>query len=490
MIRVRAIVASGLTLALLSAGSAVGSARDVDLGRGSATFIVGASRVAAAGDVNGDGIPDLLVSRGSLGSSEERGRSWVIFGSRPMPKRIDLDDLGDRGFLIKGAEDGDLAYEISSAGDVNGDGLDDVIVGASASYRAAPQGLGRAYVIFGKTTSEPVDLAHFDLGIQGLQGFRIDGPGRASLAGRSVTGLGDLNGDGLDDVAIAAPFGGTVYVVFGKPDPLPVDLELFHRDLQGVHGYRIEMRPVTVGSLMTVAAAGDVNGDGIPDLVIGALRNYGSRGMAHVVFGKSDAAPQDVRERGDWGFLIQGPKGGSMFGEAVAGAGDVNGDGLADVIIGSPSLCCSWRSAYVVFGKKGSATVTIKRKLKGPRRVGRFGFEIRGAQYEDDAGARVAGAGDVDGDGLDDLLVGAPMVSVGARTRTGAAYVIRGQRGSRVIDLATSSRAYRMHGVDPYDFVGNYVAGVGDVNGDGVPDVLLGAPGQEKHRVFLVYGRR
>jgi hypothetical protein len=405
-----------------------------------------------------------------------------------MPKRIDLEKLGKRGFVIEGATDGDEAFKIAAAGDVNGDGLDDILIGAPGAHlddRGFFAQNGKAYLVYGKKDARSVHLSDLNGSFPSGLGFRIDGPYYRARAGQAVAGLGDINGDGLADLAVAGPFGGSVYVVFGKRDPLPVDLSLFEANAQGPLGYRIGTPTVESSALMSVAGAGDVNGDGVPDIVIGVIPDYGSAGATYVVWGKADPLPVDARALGDAGFRIDGPNGGSLAGQVVAGAGDVNGDGLGDVVIGSPAICCAHRSAYVIFGKPDPGTVRLGR-------LGRDGFEIRGAEYSDFVGIAVAGVGDIDGDGLDDVLVGAPSVRVGGRRGAGAAYVIYGKRNSKRVHLGSlGPSGYRIAGSREFGFVGNYVAGVGDIDGNGVPDFLVGAPDFARApRAFLVWGRR
>lgn len=467
--------------------SSLGAVRHLDLRHDASTVIIGAANVAAAGDVNGDGIPDLFVSRGRVAEQPSRGRSWVIFGSRPMPKRIDLKDLGDSGFVIEGADERDFASVIASAGDVNGDGLDDIIVGAPGANRN-DQLLGqsgRAYVVFGKKDVDPVHLSDFNDPVLSTGGFRIEGPLSRSFAGQSVAGLGDVNGDGLADVVVAAPFGGSVYVIFGKTDPLPIDLAIFDLDAQGPLGYRIDTPSVDINDLMSVAGAGDVNGDGIPDVIVGVIPTLESAGSAYVVFGKNNPLTMNVRDLGDGGFRIKGPRGGALTGKAVAGAGDINGDGLSDVIVGSPTYCCVKPAVHIVFGKEDSRPVKLARSSAGVIKIKSSSRTWTGI------GRFVAGAGDVNGDGRGDVLISEPTLSVRSRVRAGAAYLVHGRKGTSTIELGQYQDGYRMDGARAYDFVGNSLAVVGDVDGDGVPDVLLGAPGREDvPRSFLVWGRR
>lgn len=446
-----------------------------DLRADAATRIFGASRVSAAGDVNGDGVPDVLIARGSQLVEPTQGRVWVIFGG-PDLLHVKLDDLGSSGFLIEGGSEGDYSAEAVSAGDVNGDGLDDILVGGSHVDNNGRTNSGTGYVVFGKTTTEKVELGAFDTGTQGSQGFRMDGAFERDLTGEDVTGLGDVNQDGLDDVAIGAPFTGSVYVVFGKTDPLPIDLLLFDRNLQGTAGYRIDTPSTGRSDGYALGGAGDVNGDGMPDVLVGVIPKPGSTGAAYVAFGRRSSAPIDVTSNDGQSFRMSGWYGGSATGYVVAGAGDVNGDSFADVVVGAPGLYVgSYGEAFVVFG------TTAPRNLRLDQ-LGDRGFRIKGrirrdAVQGEGLGQAVAGVGDVNGDGLSDIGVGAPVATYNGRPHSGAVYIIFGKRGSSTVRTKTlGSRGYRIEGAGAYHSL-LYVAGPGDLSGDGVRDVLVGAPG-------------
>jgi len=216
-----------------------------------------------------------------------------------------------------------------------------------------------------------------------------------------------------------------------------------------------------------LAAAGDVNDDGIGDIIVGTP---GTPGSAYVVFGQPDLTGVDLAALGSRGFRIDGPGGNDGVGIAVGAAGDVNGDGLADVIVGAQGVNTFTGAAYVVFGKATTSSVSLAA-------LGAGGFRIDGAAMNDVAGSSVAGAGDVNHDGLADVVVGAPGASNNARATSGSAYVVFGKASSTTVSLAAlGAGGYRIDGAAAGDIAGKSVAGVGDVNGDGVPDVAVGAP--------------
>ena len=474
-VRSAALVCLAIMVGSLPAGA---STHSIDLQDGADMRIVGASRPSAAGDVNGDGIPDLLIA-GRLEGDRFRGRVWVMFGQRPMSTKLRLSDSWTHGFLITGANADDQASQARRAGDVNGDGLDDIIVGASGADNNGRSSSGSAYVVFGKASTEPVELARFDAGTQDGAGFRIDGAQGRDLLGDEVDGVGDLNGDGLDDVAAASPFAAGVYVVFGKADNMAVDLLSFDLGLAGNRGFRIDTAVCATSTGVSVAGAGDVNGDSVPDVLVGVVPSDTATGSAFLVFGKSDSLSVDVREPGDWGFRIKGILAGEAVGYAVSGGGDVNADGLQDLLIGAPDpYRAGLGSVYVVFGKSTTEKVVLCSLCFEGK-----GFRVRGPFPHKDtlgatAGTSVDDMGDVNGDGLADFVVSADMADNNGRLRSGSIYVVYGKKNSHEIDLSRfgSRRGFRIDGARSYHGLGN-VAGVGDIDGDGVPDVMGGSPG-------------
>jgi len=436
--------------------------------------------VSGAGDVNGDGLSDIIIGAFLADPNDiaSAGESYVVFGKSDGAP-VDLDNLGSEGFRIVGVSVEDYSGgSVSGAGDVNGDGLDDLIVGASRADANGDSDAGVSYVVFGKSSGSTVDLANLALG-----GFRIDGIGDDDFSGSSVSGAGDVNGDGLSDLIIGAwgtDIGndrntGATYVIFGKSNSAAIDL-----DSLGPGGFRIDGINATDRSGFSVSGAGDVNGDGLADLVLGAHTagpgDENGAGESYIVFGKVSSTLVDLANLGPQGFRIPGVNTLDRNGISSAGAGDVNGDGLADLIVGASTADPDGRTdagqSYVIFGKADSAPIDLDN-------LGAEGFQMLGADDGDIAGFSVAGSGDVNGDGLADLVVGAPRADPDGDENAGAGYVLFGKPNEAPIDFGDiGADGFRINGVQPQDNLGLTVSGAGDVNGDGLADVILGAPGE------------
>ena len=520
--------------------------------------------VSGAGDVNGDGFADFIIgaqyNAPEFGVGVNAGQAYVVFGSRDATNRqvVDLTNLdaGD-GFIIQGELGFRYEYDyststdvfipgsrvgesVSGAGDVNGDGFADLIVGARNGGEGSDIIPGEAYVVFGKASGfgSPDGGGRSVIALSSLaagEGFIIRGNTGGDEAGDSVSGAGDVNGDGYADLIVGAPYGGDggeAYIVFGKasgfgsPDgsgrPV-VDLT----NLAAADGFIIRGDMANDGAGDSVSGAGDVNGDGYADLIIGAPGDDdggNNAGEAYVVFGKQDnfgsvEGSGRVIELSSLsaadGFVIQGDTDNDQAGRRqISGAGDVNGDGYADLIVGAigADVTTSDRNtrdnageAYVVFGKAsdfGNPDGANRQVIDLSSLTSGDGFIIQGARAGDFAGYSVSAAGDVNGDGFADLIVGAGLADVNIldgddRVDAGEAYLVFGKASGfgSVIDLEslTPADGFIIQGDAPGDRAGGSVSGAGDVNGDGYADLIVGARfgndgGRSAGQAYVLFG--
>jgi hypothetical protein len=330
-------------------------------------------------------------------------------------------------FSIAGIDPDDLSgYAVSSAGDINGDGFDDLLIGAQGADLPDFYSAGEAYVVYGGAGLSHIDLAT----LTPDQGFRLSGTADNDAIGRSVSAAGDINGDGIDDFMVAGVRGthAKAFIVYGQEDGFSdIDLTTF----TPAQGFTVTGTSDFDSGGFDVARAGDVNGDGFEDIILGdsSARQIGRHysGETYVIYGGAgDHSDVDLDNLlPTQGFRISGANEYDFSGRSVSSAGDINGDGFDDILIGAPDIDPSGRTdagaAYVIYGNGAPADIDL-RLLTTEQ-----GFKITGADDQFFAGAEVSAAGDLNHDGFADLLVGVPGADVDGGVNAGQAFVIYGR---------------------------------------------------------------
>ncbi len=457
--------------------------------------------VGRAGDINGDGLPDIAVGAwlADPNGSLQAGETYVVFGRRDpsphFPARLELASLdGAIGFRLPGFIGGGRSgFAVRSAGDINNDRIDDLAIGAPTLEAS-----GQVYVVYGTRTGFAAQVPLDSL--NGANGFRLDGDDPSGRLGAAIGRSGDVDGDGLDDLLIGAPGDrdrGEAFVVYGRREAFPAVVDL--DDVQGTLASAIIGDSIASDNVGAGMASIDFDGNGLDDLVVGAPTaetGFRNGGATYVLYGQLDRFPA----RQSLSLILprtrfRGAETADRVGTAIDNAGDVNNDGIDDLIIGAPfSAGTQGRGrAYVVFGTADGLEPFGWNDLFDD--TGEFGFRIEGVDTGDGCGTSVSAAGDVNGDGVDDLIVGAPSIG-----DVGKAYVVFGREDGtfppvlRLREL-DGQNGFRLLGIGNNDQTGISVAGIGDINGDGADDIAIGSPltdpdGRTRAgMVSIVYGR-
>ncbi len=339
------------------------------------------------------------------------------------PVEIDPVYSSATAALIGTADEG-FGNSVAAAGDVDADGYDDVVVGAS-EYSGQT---GRVYVYHGTAA-----------GLETTALATLTGPRRTSRFGISARGAGDVNNDGYDDVIVGA---------WGV-NSLAGEATVYHGSASGL----ATTAATTIAGAAAadylgyaVASAGDVNGDGYDDVIVGASGVSSGLGLAYLHRGSASGVSATAST------TLTGLEAAERFGFDVAGAGDVNGDGYDDVVVGAYQYGSRAGRVLVYHGAAGGLSSSAASTFSGASN------ELLGWS--------VAGVGDVNSDGYDDVIAGAPL----AGSSAGSVYLCLGSRSG----ITTCTNPWI--GENAGDELGESVGGAGDVNGDGHADVLVGAP--------------
>jgi hypothetical protein len=450
--------------------------------------------VCSVSDVNGDGYGDVLVLGGSTSSSTS-GSLYLIFGS-PFSKNLDVKDLSStQGIKITGS-----AFYMNylythtlacgPAGDVNADGFNDFVIGASYG---GTSNAGVAYIIYGKSSYTSIDVSSL-----AGNGITISSSTSGLQLGYAVAAAGDVDGDGYADVLITSYGYGYSFVYYGSTSPSSVSV------MGSVPAQlAVILGPWTIFG-WAAAGIGDMDGDGLDDIMISCPICNNFAGYTYVIWGKAlTKGGTLIMDSSSWesisvksnnnGFVIvgggktTGSLDGDFSGCAVSSAGDFNGDGTPDILIGASSVNLLAGAAYVIFGSSSMPARMNLATLKVSK-----GFPIYGENSGDHFGNVVSRGGDVNGDGYDDIIIGAPFGKL-----LGTAYVIFGAAAHSAVAVGSmpSSMGFACIGTNSYSFTGHSVSGGYDVNKDGYDDIVIGAPdtasftGTYSGVAYIVYGQ-
>ena len=453
--------------------------------------------VSSAGDIDGDGRADLLLGAHANGAGGElSGSAYLFYSTDALLATRSVVSLSSADLQLIGEEAGDRAgVAVHHAGDVDGDGRADLVVGAYKNDRGGADA-GATYLLLssGALAREGDEL---DLGASDLI---LVGEEAGDLSGRRLAMAGDVDDDGKSDLLVGASGQGEAGTGAGAAYLLFSSGALKSRGLYDLGDADLKLLGASPGdgAGSAVAAAGDVDGDGDADILVGAPYDAGEDVEidADAVYLLLSSTAQALRgstlSLGDADFKFVEEEVNDRAGYAASGAGDVDGDGTPDLLVGAMYNDEGGSNAGAAYllkssGALGSGETTMS--------LSAADIKFVGEESNDNAGIAVANAGHVDGDERADLLVGAHQQD-GGGANAGAVYLLlsSGALSGEVATLDLSDADLKLIGVGAGDNTGTSVTGAGDINGDGLQDLLMGAffhtvDGEQFGAAYVVLGR-
>nr|WP_295931559.1 FG-GAP-like repeat-containing protein [uncultured Dyadobacter sp.] len=392
--------------------------------------------IAAAGDLNGDGYDDVIVGAPHYDNGQTaEGAAFIYLGTGHGISKNFAAMLG------LGQPEAEFGGAVAGAGDVNGDGFIDVIVGAM-HFDNGQDEEGAAFIYLGSAS-----------GVNTVPVAILESDKTGSWMGSAVSAAGDLDSDGFGDIIVGAmnysngeSEEGALYIYPGSPaGPSQAGMKIVESDQTNAR----------LGN--SVANAGDVNGDGYGDIVAGAYAfEDDDRGAAFVYHGGASGLVNNAA------LAIKGTQPYAQIGWDVSGAGDINADGYGDIVIGSQSYDSGDGAAFVYYGSATGIDIINFTSLFSHNPGMGAGM-----------GTSVSGAGDTNGDGYSDIVIGAPwFVNEQTSVPTGQVLLFTGSESG----IQSSPEVLAGNANDTYDFFGWSVSGAGDINADGYSDIMVGSP--------------